>query len=68
MNYINNPDGNAWEHNQGWPGAILCGDGTSGSVGELWYFFERELNYPVTLINISITKKSDYFNPGIRKA
>ena len=32
--------------------AILCGEGSSsGNVGELWYFFERELNYPVTLIN-----------------
>jgi hypothetical protein len=34
--------------------AILCGEGiSSGSVGELWYFFERELNYPVTLLNTS---------------
>lgn len=34
--------------------AILCGEGTSSSgVGELWYFFERELEYPVTLLNIS---------------
>ena len=34
--------------------ALLCGEGTnSGSVGELWYFFEKELNYPVTLINTS---------------
>ena len=34
--------------------ALLCGDGTSaGSVGELWYFFERELNFPVTLINVN---------------
>lgn len=32
--------------------AILCGEGTSSSsVGELWYFFERELYYPLTLIN-----------------
>lgn len=32
--------------------AMLCGEGTSSSsVGELWYFFERELNYPVSLIN-----------------
>lgn len=32
--------------------AMLCGEGTSSSsVGELWYYFERELNYPVTLIN-----------------
>jgi len=33
---------------------MLCGEGTSSSsVGELWYFFENELNYPVTLINIA---------------
>jgi hypothetical protein len=32
--------------------AMFCGEGiSSGSVGELWYFFERELNYPVTLVN-----------------
>ena len=32
--------------------ALFCGDGTSsGQVGELWYFFERELDYPVSLIN-----------------
>ncbi|MEI6049525.1 MAG: M14 family metallopeptidase [Bacteroidota bacterium] len=32
--------------------AMLCGEGaSSGSVGELWYFFERELKYPVTLVN-----------------
>ncbi len=32
--------------------AMLCGENTSSSaVGELWYFFERELNYPVTLLN-----------------
>lgn len=32
--------------------AMFCGEGTSSSsAGELWYFFERELNYPVSLIN-----------------
>ncbi len=40
--------------------ALLCGDGTfPGSVGEIWYFFEKELNYPLTLINTSITEKVD---------
>ncbi len=40
--------------------AMLCGEGTSSaSVGELWYFFERELNYPVTLINISNEENAD---------
>jgi hypothetical protein len=41
--------------------ALLCGDGTSASsVGEIWYFFEKELNYPLTLINTSITEKVDF--------
>lgn len=40
--------------------AMLCGEGTSaGSVGELWYFFESELNYPVTLINMSSAENID---------
>jgi hypothetical protein len=41
--------------------ALLCGDGTSsGSVGELWYFFEKELNYPVSLINTSNAETVDF--------
>jgi hypothetical protein len=40
--------------------ALLCGEGySSGSVGEIWYFFERELNYPVTLINTSTAQNID---------
>lgn len=40
--------------------ALLCGDGTSSnSVGEIWYFFEKELNYPLSLINTSFTEKVD---------
>lgn len=40
--------------------ALLCGEGTSSSsVGEMWYFFERELNYPVTLIRLSEAKDAD---------
>ena len=40
--------------------ALLCGDGTTASsVGEIWYFFEKELNYPITLINTSTTEKFD---------
>jgi hypothetical protein len=32
--------------------AMLCGEGTSsGAVGEIWYFFEKELNYPISLLN-----------------
>jgi hypothetical protein len=40
--------------------ALLCGDGTSsGAVGEIWYFFEKELNYPLSLINISNPEKAE---------
>lgn len=40
--------------------AMLGGEGTSGSqVGELWYFFERELNYPVTIINAASVASAD---------
>jgi len=43
--------------------ALLCGDGTSASsVGEVWYFFEKELKYPLTLINTSTTEKFDIKN------
>lgn len=32
--------------------ALLSGDGTSSlSYGELWHFFEKQLNFPVTVIN-----------------
>lgn len=32
--------------------ALLTGDGVGSlSAGEVWHFFEKELNYPVTLIN-----------------
>jgi hypothetical protein len=41
--------------------AILCGEGTSsGSVGELWYLFERELLYPVTMINMNYAENVDF--------
>jgi hypothetical protein len=41
--------------------AILCGEGTSTSaVGELWYYFEKELVYPVTLINTSYAASVDF--------
>jgi hypothetical protein len=34
--------------------AVLSGEGTSSlSFGEIWYFFEQELKYPVTNINTS---------------
>lgn len=41
--------------------AILCGDGISaGPAGELWYMFERELDYPVSLINVSNRENLDF--------
>ena len=41
--------------------ALLCGEGTSsGAVGELWYFFEKELEYPVALINTSNAEQVDF--------
>jgi hypothetical protein len=40
--------------------ALLCGEGTpSSAVGELWYFFERELNYPVSLLNTANIENTD---------
>ncbi len=40
--------------------AMLCGEGTSaGAVGEIWYFFEKELKYPISLVNISNSDKID---------
>ena len=40
--------------------ALLCGEGTlSTAVGELWYFFERELQYPVSLVNTANTENAD---------
>jgi hypothetical protein len=41
--------------------AMLCGEGTSaGAVGEIWYFFEKELKYPISLVNISNSDKVDF--------
>lgn len=38
--------------------AMLCGEGTSSSaIGEIWYLFEKELNYPLSLINSSYSDK-----------
>jgi hypothetical protein len=34
--------------------ALLSGEGTSSNmVGEIWHYFDRQINYPVTLINTS---------------
>jgi hypothetical protein len=36
--------------------ALLSGSGTSGNmVGEIWHYFDRQINYPVTLLD------TDYF-------
>lgn len=43
--------------------ALLCGEGvSSGTVGELWYFFEQDLEYPVNLINTDLTGSIDFSN------
>ncbi len=40
--------------------AMLSGENTSSSsVGELWFFFERELNYPISLINLDTRSNPD---------
>lgn len=40
--------------------ALLSGEGTSSfSVGEIWHYFEREINYPVTLINTNTAERAD---------
>ena len=34
--------------------AMLTGDGVSGNdAGEVWHFFDQQINYPITLINLS---------------
>ena len=44
--------------------ALLTGEGVgSGSAGEVWHFFERQINYPITLINLNDLNRirlSDY--------
>lgn len=39
--------------------ALAGGEGTSQAFGEIWFFLERELEYPVTVINISDLKNTD---------
>jgi hypothetical protein len=40
--------------------ALLCGEGTpAAAVGEMWYFFEKELNYPLTMINTGNSETAD---------
>jgi zinc carboxypeptidase len=40
--------------------ALLTGDGVyPGAAGEVWFFFEQQLNYPVTLINLQSFSPTD---------
>lgn len=39
--------------------ALIGGQGTSQSFGEIWFFLERELEYPVTVIDGSNLKNTD---------
>ncbi|MDX9773584.1 MAG: M14 family zinc carboxypeptidase [Bacteroidales bacterium] len=39
--------------------ALAGGEGTSQAFGELWFFLERELEYPVTVIECSDIKNAD---------
>jgi hypothetical protein len=41
--------------------ALVTGSGiSSSSAGEIWFLFERELNYPVTLINLNSLPRIDW--------
>ncbi len=39
--------------------ALVGGQGTSQAFGEIWFFMERELEYPVTVIDASDLKDAD---------
>jgi len=40
--------------------AVLTGQETSSqSVGEIWHFFEQELNYPISLLNVTAAANLD---------
>lgn len=46
-----------------WPPQVACltGDGvTSTSAGEVWHYFEKEINYPITMINASDINEIDW--------
>ncbi len=43
--------------------ALLSGEGTSSlSFGEIWHFFETELEYPLTIINSDYFSRVDFSN------
>lgn len=39
--------------------ALAGGEGTSQAFGEIWYFLERELEYPATIIDVTGLKNVD---------
>jgi hypothetical protein len=40
--------------------ALLSGEGSSSlSVGEIWHFFDRQLSYPITLLNSASLSSTD---------
>jgi hypothetical protein len=43
--------------------ALLTGEGVgSNAAGEVWHFFEKELNYPLTLLNANDAGRADWKN------
>ncbi len=41
--------------------ALVTGDGIgANAAGEIWYFFEQQLDYPVTLINVSDIARANW--------
>ena len=43
--------------------ALATGEGTnSGSAGEIWHFFEKEIQYPITLINANDLSRASWSN------
>ena len=46
--------------------AVLSGEGTSSlSYGEIWYFFEQQLQYPLTSINTNDLSKTNLDNYSV---
>jgi len=39
--------------------ALVGGEGTSQTFGEIWFYLERELEYPVTVIDVSGLRNAD---------
>ncbi len=46
--------------------AVLAGEGTSSlNFGEIWHFFEKQLNYPLHVLNTKNFKRVDFGNYDI---